>query len=60
MANNDGLEKISELPVEFIKEGTTFINRCTKPDAAGKLLVFFLVIQTPLISNYQFYFFSHF
>ncbi|CAN6666024.1 protein transport protein Sss1p [Trichomonascus vanleenenianus] len=28
----DGLEKLTEVPVEFIKEGTTFINRCTKPD----------------------------
>lgn len=28
----DGLEKITEIPVEFIKEGTNFINRCTKPD----------------------------
>lgn len=31
----DGLEKVTEIPVEFIKEGTTFLNRCTKPDCSG-------------------------
>jgi hypothetical protein len=31
----DGLEKVTEIPVEFIKEGTTFLNRCTKPDSSG-------------------------
>ncbi|VVT54069.1 uncharacterized protein SAPINGB_P003891 [Magnusiomyces paraingens] len=36
---NDGLEKISEIPLEFIKEGNTFINRCTKPDAAEFLKI---------------------
>ncbi|CDO53518.1 similar to Saccharomyces cerevisiae YDR086C SSS1 Subunit of the Sec61p translocation complex that forms a channel for passage of secretory proteins through the endoplasmic reticulum membrane [Geotrichum candidum] len=30
----DGLEKVTEIPVEFIKEGTTFLNRCTKPDCS--------------------------
>ncbi|KAF5101655.1 hypothetical protein D0Z00_000729 [Geotrichum galactomycetum] len=30
----DGLEKVTEIPVEFIKEGTTFLNRCTKPDGS--------------------------
>lgn len=39
MANDNGLEKISEVPLEFIKEGTTFINRCTKPDAPGMYLI---------------------
>ena len=34
---NDGFEKISEIPLDFIKEGNTFINRCTKPDAAGMI-----------------------
>jgi protein transport protein SEC61 subunit gamma and related proteins len=32
----DGLEKITDIPTEFIKEGTTFINRCTKPDQKGE------------------------
>ncbi|ODQ68327.1 protein translocase SEC6 [Nadsonia fulvescens var. elongata DSM 6958] len=31
-ANESGFEKITEVPLEFIKEGTTFINKCTKPD----------------------------
>lgn len=32
---NDGLEKITEVPYEFVKEGQTFIQRCKKPDANG-------------------------
>lgn len=56
MGNNDGLEKISELPVEFIKEGTTFINRCTKPDAAGKFSTFSHCFHKTSISNFLFYF----
>lgn len=36
---NDGLEKITEIPVEFLKEGTTFLNKCTKPDGPGKLTI---------------------
>lgn len=46
----EGFEKISEIPVEFIKEGTTFLNRCTKPDASGKNPLIELLVFEPLIS----------
>lgn len=35
---SDGLEKITEVPYEFVKEGQTFIQRCKKPDGPGTLI----------------------
>jgi len=29
---SDQFAQIAEIPREFIKDGTLFINRCTKPD----------------------------
>lgn len=31
----DGIEKITEVPVEFFKDGTAFVKRCQKPDKKG-------------------------
>ncbi|KAF0511283.1 secE/sec61-gamma protein [Gigaspora margarita] len=28
----DQLKEFAEMPRQFVKEGTQFINRCTKPD----------------------------
>lgn len=28
----DGLEKLTEAPSAFFKEGTAFVNKCKKPD----------------------------
>ncbi|CCH46227.1 hypothetical protein BN7_5818 [Wickerhamomyces ciferrii] len=28
----DGLEKFTEVPIEFFKDGTAFVQKCTKPD----------------------------
>ncbi|ODQ57669.1 hypothetical protein WICANDRAFT_35505 [Wickerhamomyces anomalus NRRL Y-366-8] len=28
----DGLEKFTEVPVEFFKDGSAFVQKCTKPD----------------------------
>lgn len=28
----EGLEKITEVPVEFFKDGSAFVSKCTKPD----------------------------
>ncbi|ODQ78648.1 hypothetical protein BABINDRAFT_64255 [Babjeviella inositovora NRRL Y-12698] len=28
----EGLEKITEVPTEFIRDGSAFIKKCTKPD----------------------------
>ncbi|KAF8434954.1 hypothetical protein BGX38DRAFT_1100772 [Terfezia claveryi] len=29
---SDSVQQLAEIPRQFIKEGTLFINRCTKPD----------------------------
>ncbi|ONH66131.1 Protein transport protein SSS1 [Cyberlindnera fabianii] len=29
---SEGLEKITEVPVEFFKDGAAFVKKCTKPD----------------------------
>lgn len=31
----DGIEKITEVPVEFFKDGTAFVKRCQRPDKKG-------------------------
>ncbi|CAM9024627.1 unnamed protein product [Wickerhamomyces anomalus] len=31
----DGLEKFTEVPVEFFKDGSAFVQKCTKPDKKG-------------------------
>lgn len=31
------MEKVTEYPVEFIKEGTQFVQKCTKPTKKGML-----------------------
>jgi len=28
----DQIKELAEIPREFLKEGTQFLNRCTKPD----------------------------
>ncbi|KAF8425654.1 hypothetical protein EV426DRAFT_596076 [Tirmania nivea] len=28
----DSVQQLAEIPRQFIKDGTLFINRCTKPD----------------------------
>lgn len=28
----EGFEKLTEVPTEFLKDGTAFIKRCQKPD----------------------------
>ncbi|ODV94426.1 hypothetical protein PACTADRAFT_51263 [Pachysolen tannophilus NRRL Y-2460] len=35
----EGMEKLTEVPTEFIREGTAFINKCTKPDQKEYLRV---------------------
>ncbi len=32
----DGLEKFTEVPVEFFKDGSAFVQKCTKPDKKGE------------------------
>ncbi|EGW31784.1 uncharacterized protein SPAPADRAFT_141379 [Spathaspora passalidarum NRRL Y-27907] len=29
---NEGLEKLTEVPVEFFKDGSAFVKKCHKPD----------------------------
>jgi hypothetical protein len=31
----EGLEKITEVPLEFFKDGSAFIKKCQKPDQKG-------------------------
>lgn len=31
----EGLEKITEIPVEFFKDGSAFVKKCKKPDKKG-------------------------
>lgn len=31
----DGLESITQVPVDFVKDGSAFIQKCTKPDKKG-------------------------
>lgn len=31
----DGLEKFTEVPVEFFNDGFSFVQKCTKPDKKG-------------------------
>lgn len=38
----EGLEKLTEVPAEFFKDGSAFIRKCTKPDKKG-MFVFPLV-----------------
>lgn len=33
---SDQITELIELPKQFIKDGTQFLNRCTKPDRKGK------------------------
>ncbi|CAI5758149.1 unnamed protein product [Candida verbasci] len=28
----DGIEKLTEVPVEFFKDGSAFVKKCSKPD----------------------------
>lgn len=37
----EGLEKITEVPVEFFKDGTAFIRKCHKPDRKGMCALIF-------------------
>ncbi|KAK6205577.1 uncharacterized protein RJT21DRAFT_118080 [Scheffersomyces amazonensis] len=30
---SEGLEKFTEVPVEFFKDGSAFVKKCTKPDS---------------------------
>jgi protein transport protein SEC61 subunit gamma-like protein len=32
----EGLEKLTEVPVEFFKDGAAFVQKCTKPDKRGE------------------------
>ncbi|CAG8492936.1 1403_t:CDS:2 [Diversispora eburnea] len=32
---SDQIKEFVEVPRQFVKEGTQFINRCTKPDRRG-------------------------
>lgn len=32
----DGFEKLSEVPVDFIKDGSNFLAKCKKPDQKGE------------------------
>jgi hypothetical protein len=34
---NDSLQKVADVPSEFIQEGAAFVRRCTKPDKKGTL-----------------------
>lgn len=36
----EGLEKITEVPVEFFKDGSAFVRKCTKPNKTGMCCVF--------------------
>lgn len=38
---SDQIKEFIEMPKQFMKEGSQFVNRCTKPDRKGKSLVFF-------------------
>lgn len=31
-ASSNPIEKLAETPLEFVKEGTQFLNKCKKPD----------------------------
>lgn len=31
----EGFEKFTEVPAEFLKDGTAFVKRCQKPDRKG-------------------------
>ncbi|AET41064.1 translocon subunit SSS1 Ecym_7218 [Eremothecium cymbalariae DBVPG len=30
--NNNQIEKLAEAPLEFVKDGSTFISKCNKPN----------------------------
>lgn len=32
---SEGLEKLTEVPLEFFKDGSAFIKKCQKPDKKG-------------------------
>lgn len=34
----EGLEKFTEVPVEFFKDGSAFLRKCQRPDKKGKLI----------------------
>lgn len=34
----EGLEKFTEVPVEFFNDGAAFVKKCTKPDQKGMYL----------------------
>lgn len=34
---SDRIRELVEVPVDFFKEGTQFLNRCTKPNRKGVL-----------------------
>lgn len=36
----EGLEKITEVPVEFFKDGSAFVRKCQKPNKTGMCAVF--------------------
>ncbi|CAH2350515.1 hypothetical protein CLIB1423_01S11848 [[Candida] railenensis] len=38
----EGLEKITEVPVEFFKDGSAFIKKCQKPDQKGTYIWIFV------------------
>jgi protein transport protein SEC61 subunit gamma and related proteins len=31
----EGLEKFTEVPVEFFKDGSAFVRKCQRPDKKG-------------------------
>lgn len=33
---SDQIKEFVEMPKQFMKEGSQFVNRCTKPDRKGK------------------------
>lgn len=38
----EGLEKITEVPVEFFKDGSAFIKKCQKPNQKGTYIWIFV------------------
>jgi hypothetical protein len=42
---SEQIKEFIEMPKQFMKEGTQFINRCTKPDRKGIYLVYFSLVQ---------------
>nr|CAG8449088.1 8954_t:CDS:2 [Entrophospora candida]CAG8451761.1 14490_t:CDS:2 [Entrophospora candida] len=40
---SDQLKEFVEMPKQFIKEGTQFVNRCTKPDRKAVAMGFFVM-----------------